>query len=83
MEKLSEDTPRVIDGTEFLSPEGYLKRLREDIRELEETVIYLTGQKDLTGTQRRDNQESLSDLTEKLAAHTSEMELLEQNDMPI
>ncbi len=78
MEKLSEDTRESLMGQEFLSPEGYLKRLREDIRELEETVIYLTGQKDLTGTQRRDNQESLSDLTEKLAALTSEMELLEQ-----
>lgn len=78
MEKLSEDTRESLMGQEFLSPEGYLKRLREDIRELEETVIYLTGQKDLTETQRRDNQESLSDLTEKLAALTSEMELLEQ-----
>jgi DNA repair exonuclease SbcCD ATPase subunit len=78
MEKLSEDTRESLMGQEFLSPEGYLKRLREDIRELEETVIYLTGQKDLTETQRRENQESLSDLTEKLAALTSEMELLEQ-----
>lgn len=78
MEKLSEDTRESLMGQEFLSPEGYLKRLREDIRELEETVIYLTGQKDLTETQRRENQEFLSDLTEKLAALTSEMELLEQ-----
>jgi len=78
MEKLSEDTRESLMGQEFLSPEGYLKRLREDIRELEETVIYLTGQKDLTETQRRENQESLSDLAEKLAALNSEMELLEQ-----
>ncbi len=78
MEKLSEVTRKSLEGQEFLSPEGHLKRLREDIRELEENVIYLTGQKDLAETQGRSNQKSLLDLTEKKKALTEEMALLKE-----
>jgi len=78
MAKLSDKTREALQKQEFLSPEGYLKRLREDIHELEESVIYLTGQKDLAETQSRENRESLSDLTEKLNTVTAEVELLKQ-----
>ncbi len=78
MEKLSEVTRKSLEGQEFLSPEGYLKRLREDIRELEENVIYLTGQKDMAETQGRTNRESLLALTEKKKALSEEMVLLKQ-----
>ncbi len=78
MERLSEPTRKSLEGQEFLSPEGHLKRLREDIRELEENVIYLTGQKDLAETQGRSNWESMLALTEKKKALTEEMVLLKQ-----
>jgi len=78
MEKLSEEVRKSLQGQAFLSPEGHLKRLREDIRELEETVIYLTGQKDLSETQSRTSQESLLALSETKKTLTAEIALLKQ-----
>ena len=37
----------------LLSPDAYLKRRREEIRDLEERITYLGGQKDLAETQKK------------------------------
>lgn len=78
MAVLSDGTRQALARESFLSPEGHLKGLRESIRELEESIIYLTGQKDLAETQRSENRASLSALTEKLKILTSEIEQLRQ-----
>ncbi|MFI3293287.1 MAG: AAA family ATPase [Rikenellaceae bacterium] len=49
--ELGDGTRKAFEGKEMLSPEGHLKMLREQIRNLEENVIYLTGQKDLAEQQ--------------------------------
>ena len=49
--QLSKATRKALEGENILSPENYLKKKREDIRNLEETIIYLQGQKDLSQTQ--------------------------------
>ena len=49
--QLSDATRAALEGENILSPETYLKKRREDIRNLEETIIYLQGQKDQAQTQ--------------------------------
>ena len=44
--QLSDTIRAKLEKEPLLSPETYLKKKRADIRELEETVIYLQGQKD-------------------------------------
>jgi DNA repair exonuclease SbcCD ATPase subunit len=75
---LSENARKSLEGQTFLSPEAFLKRLREEIRELEETVIYLTGQKDLSETRRRESGETVLKLEEQLQTLTAETEQLKQ-----
>ena len=52
--QLSNSVRETFAAEKILSPESYLKMKREEIRELEKTVIYLTGQKDLAAMQRRE-----------------------------
>jgi hypothetical protein len=52
----------------ILSPESFLKKKREEIRELEKDMIYLTGQKDLSEQQRAKASEEESALEEKVSA---------------
>ena len=47
LSQLSENVRASLENESILSPEVYLKKRREDIRDLEQTVIYLTGKKDL------------------------------------
>ncbi len=75
---LSENARKTLKGQTFLSPEAFLKRLREEIRELEETVIYLTGQKDLSESRRRESGETVLKLEEQLQTLTAETERLKQ-----
>ena len=51
----------------ILSPESFLKKKREEIRELEKDMIYLAGQKDLSEQQRVKAAEEVSALEEKVA----------------
>ncbi len=75
---LSEEVRASLEGESLLSPEVYLKRQRESVRELEETVIYLTGQKDLAETQRRDGSTKSTQRAERLAALHAEIGTLEE-----
>ena len=50
----------------ILSPESFLKKKREEIRELEKDMIYLSGQKDMAEQQRAQAAENLAALREKL-----------------
>ena len=45
LSQLSEHVQESLKDEEILSPEVYLKRKREQIRELEEQIIYLTGRR--------------------------------------
>jgi len=62
----------------LVSPESRIKRLREEIRELEETSIYLQGQQDLAAAQREKNDTMLVALNERLEKLIIEKERLEE-----
>ncbi len=54
------------DETALSSPEGYMKRLRSDIRENESTITYLEGQRDMLAKQRKEREEKEASLQKEL-----------------
>lgn len=75
--QLSDSVRAALENEKILSPEAYCKQRREDIREMEQTVIYLTGQKDLSAWQTRDRSAKLNELEACLDALTMERDRLE------
>lgn len=78
LSQLSEHVQESLKDEEILSPEVYLKSKREQIRELEEQIIYLTGQKDLTCLQGRESSKVSASLNEQLQSLQEEAGHLEQ-----
>lgn len=74
---LSDATRAALENEPLLSPDTYLKKKRADIRELEETIIYLQGQKDLSETQGENREQSIAALTARHTALAKEVEELE------
>ena len=74
---LSKPVRETLKNEEILSPDTYLKKRREEVRELENDVIYLTGQKELAESQRDEARNKLDTLTERIAALTMERDTLE------
>lgn len=77
LSQLSENVRASLENESILSPEVYLKKRREEIRDLEQTVIYLTGQKDLAESQQRDGQKKAAELQARLDALVSQRDALE------
>ena len=75
--QLSESAQETLRGEKILSPESFLKKKREDIRELEKSKIYLSGQKDLSESQYRQAEEKRSALEETLRELEAECTELE------
>ena len=75
---LSKSVQETLKDEEILSPDTYLKKRREEIRELENTSIYLTGQKDLADTQEREARETADRLLGETAALEAEIRELEE-----
>ena len=75
---LSKSVQETLKDEEILSPDTYLKKRREEIRELENTSIYLTGQKDLAETQEREARETADRLFNETAALETEIRELEE-----
>ncbi len=65
-----------LKDEQLTSPDVYLKKRREEIRELEQSIVYLTGQQDLVESQSKGNSEKRNELSEKLSAITAEEEAL-------
>ena len=61
----------------ILSPESFLKKKREEIRDLEKDMIYLAGQKDLSEQQRAKAAEEVSALEERVSSLEKEYEELD------
>lgn len=78
LEQLSEPVRESLKGQEILSPDTYLKNKRAEIRELEERVIYLNGQKDLAESQGRDREQTLRELSQRLESLRAELSALEE-----
>lgn len=78
LSQLNENTRANLQSEDILSPEAYLKKRREEIRELEQRLVYLQGQKDQAGRQRRSSAVRLTDLKRSLAELQEELAALEQ-----
>ena len=75
---LNKPTQELIGSEEILSPDTYLKRRREELRELEDSVIYLTGQKDHAETQRLEAKQRAAALSDEVAGIEGEIRALEE-----
>ena len=58
LSQLSEPVREHLKNETILSPEGSLKRCREEIRSLEERITYLRGQKDLAASQGESHEQA-------------------------
>ena len=77
MDRLSEATRAALEGVNILSPDAFLKSKRAEIRELEEHLIYLQGQKDQAGIQAEAQKQAVAALTERYSLLDSELNALE------
>ena len=77
LEALSESVRASLENESILSPETYLKKRREEIRDLEQDVIYLNGQRDLIESQRSSGAQNLREIQERYDALVQERDRLE------
>ena len=75
---LSESVRASLENESILSPETYLKRRREEIRGLEQNIVYLSGQKDLVEAQRVSGAQDLRALQDRCDALMRERDALEE-----
>lgn len=78
----------LLEDMDLLSPDGDLKKVRDEIREQEDSRTYFEGQLDYCATRERTQRETKKDLTDKLAETGKELEALEQKrasgcDIPV
>jgi len=78
LKQLSEPVRAALEGEEILSPDTFLKNKRAKIRELEETVIYLQGQKDQAASHLETQKQTVAALTERYGLLDTELRGLEE-----
>ena len=74
---LNAQTQQRLSGVQLPSPETFLKNRREEIRELEQNAVYLSGKLDLAQKQRQSSKELSSRLTAQIQELQQELSLLE------
>lgn len=70
--QLSEASQAALQGDQLLSPEVLIKKLRDRVRELDDSVLYLQGQQDLADQQGRTADDAVQKLSERLTALQAE-----------
>lgn len=78
LSQLSDPVREHLKNETILSPEGSLKRCREEIRGLEERITYLRGQKDLAASQGESHEQAEQELTLQADTLREEIAELEQ-----
>lgn len=78
LSQLSEPVREHPKNETILSPEGSLKRCREEIRSLEERITYLRGQKDLAASQGESHEQAEQEVTLQADLLRREIAELEQ-----
>ena len=76
--QLSEASQAALQGDQLLSPEVLIKKLRDRVRELDDSVLYLQGQQDLADQQGRTADDAVKKLTERLTALREEERALKE-----
>ena len=64
--QLNAQTQQSLSGMQLPSPETFLKNRREEIRELEQNAVYLSGKLDLAQKQRQSSKDLSSGLTVRI-----------------
>ena len=75
--QLNAQTQQRLSGVQLPSPETFLKNRREEIRELEQNAVYLSGKLDLAQKQRQSSKELSSRLTAQIQDLQQEIASLE------
>ena len=78
MSRLSDGVRAALEGVEILSPDSFLKMKREEVRKLEERMIYLQGQKDQASTQAETRKQAAAALTERYNQLNAELKALSE-----
>ena len=76
--QLNDKVRAALEGEEILSPDTFLKNKRAKIRELEETAIYLQGQKDQAASHAEAQRQAVAALTERYGRLDAELAALEE-----
>lgn len=76
--QLSEPVRESLREKEILSPDTYLKNKRAEIRELEEHIIYLNGQRDLAASQNREREQAAAKLSQSLESMRREFSMMQE-----
>ena len=78
LERLPEPEQALLENVSLLSPETFLKTMREEIRDLEEGKLVLEGQKVQLLRQQKENKEAVAQGKEQLAQLKTQIDALEQ-----
>ncbi len=78
LKRLTEPEQALLENVSLLSPETFLKTMREEIRDLEEGKLVLEGQKVQLLRQQKENREAVAQGKEKLAQLGAQIDALEQ-----
>lgn len=76
--QLPGNTQEALRDEQIFSPDTYLKNRREEIRNLKESILYLTGQKDLAVSQSQEREEKLQELELRRSSLQKELSALEE-----
>lgn len=76
--QLNDKVRAALEGEEILSPDTFLKNKRAQIRELEENVIYLQGQKDQAASYSEAQRQAIATLMEQYNQLNAELDTLEE-----
>lgn len=78
LEQLPPDLALALEGENLLSPQGYLKAKRADVRNLEESILYMQGQRDQAEAQGRNQLQMAESAAQKRTALQEELAALEK-----
>lgn len=78
LEQLPPDLAFALKDEQLLSPATYLKNKRADVRNLEESILYMRGQRDQAEAQGRNQLQMAESAAQKQAALQTELTTLEE-----
>ena len=78
LKQLPPDLALALKGEPLLSPETYLKKKRADIRNLEESILYMQGQRDQAEAQGETRLQMTESASKRQAALQEELTALEE-----
>lgn len=78
LEQLPPDLAFALKDEQLLSPATYLKNKRADVRNLEESILYMQGQRDQAEIQGRNQLQMAESAAQKQAALQAELTALEE-----